>query len=150
MVQKSDFRRVDEYIWELPQDFRDDMRVPARLFGDAELFDAAFRDRTVEQLINTSTLPGLVKYALAMPDFHQGYGFPIGGVAAMRLDTGVISPGGVGYDVNCGKGAHACLRAGTGRAGDAGREVGAEAGPGTAGGPGPHGGGRLFARGRPQ
>ena len=102
MVQKSDFRRVDEYIWELPQDFRDDMRVPARLFGDAELFDAAFRDRTVEQLINTSTLPGLVKYALAMPDFHQGYGFPIGGVAAMRLDTGVISPGGVGYDVNCG------------------------------------------------
>ncbi len=102
MVQKSDFRRVDEYVWELPQDFRDDMRVPARLFGDAELLDAAFRDRTVEQLINTSTLPGLVKYALAMPDFHQGYGFPIGGVAAMRLDTGVISPGGVGYDVNCG------------------------------------------------
>jgi len=102
MVQKSDFRRVDEYIWELPQDFRDDMRVPARLFGDAELFDAAFRDRTVEQLINTSTLPGLVKYAMVMPDFHQGYGFPIGGVAAMRLDTGVISPGGVGYDVNCG------------------------------------------------
>lgn len=102
MAQKSDFRQVDEYVWELPQDFRDDMRVPARLFGDAELFDAAFRDRTVEQLINTSTLPGLVKYVLAMPDFHQGYGFPIGGVAAMRLDTGVISPGGVGYDVNCG------------------------------------------------
>ncbi len=102
MVQKSDFRRVDEYIWELPKDFRDDMRVPARLFGDAELFDAAFRDRTVEQLINTTTLPGIVKHAMAMPDFHQGYGFPIGGVAAMRMDTGVISPGGVGYDINCG------------------------------------------------
>jgi len=93
---------VDEYIWELPQDFRDDMRVPAQLFGDTELFDAAFRDRTVQQLINTTTLPGIVKHAMAMPDFHQGYGFPIGGVAAMRLDTGVISPGGVGYDINCG------------------------------------------------
>ena len=102
MAQKSDFRRVDKYIWELPKDFRDDMRVPARLFGDAELFDAAFRDRTVEQLINTATLPGIVKQAMAMPDFHQGYGFPIGGVAAMRADTGVISPGGVGYDINCG------------------------------------------------
>jgi len=102
MAQKKDFRRVDKYIWELSKDFRDDMHVPARLFGDAELFDAAFRDRTVEQLINTSTLPGIVKYAMAMPDFHQGYGFPIGGVAAMRRDTGVISPGGVGYDINCG------------------------------------------------
>jgi tRNA-splicing ligase RtcB len=102
MAQKKDFQRVSEYIWELPQDFRDDMRVPARLFGDAELFDAAFQDRTVEQLVNTATLPGLVKYVMAMPDFHQGYGFPIGGVAAMRRDTGVISPGGVGYDINCG------------------------------------------------
>ncbi len=102
MVQKRDFQQVDKYIWELSKDFRDDMRVPAQLFGDAELFDAAFRDRTVEQLVNTATLPGIVKYAMAMPDFHQGYGFPIGGVAAMRTDTGVISPGGVGYDINCG------------------------------------------------
>jgi tRNA-splicing ligase RtcB len=102
MVQKRDFQQVDEYIWELPQEFRDDMRVPARLFGDSELFDAAFRDRSVEQLMNTATLPGIVKYALAMPDFHQGYGFPIGGVAAIRADSGVISPGGVGYDINCG------------------------------------------------
>ncbi len=102
MAQKKDFRQVDKYIWELPKDFRDDMRVPARLFGDADLFDAAFRDRTVQQLINITTLPGIVKYGMAMPDFHQGYGFPIGGVAAMRMDTGVISPGGVGYDINCG------------------------------------------------
>jgi tRNA-splicing ligase RtcB len=102
MAEKKDFKRVDECIWELPRDFRDDMRVPARLFGDDELFDAAFRDRTVEQLVNTATLPGIVEYAMAMPDFHQGYGFPIGGVAAMRTDTGVISPGGVGYDINCG------------------------------------------------
>jgi tRNA-splicing ligase RtcB len=102
MAEKKDFRQVEEHIWELPRDFRKDMRVPARLFGDAELFDAAFRDRTVEQLVNTATLPGIVKCAMAMPDFHQGYGFPIGGVAAMRVDDGVISPGGVGYDINCG------------------------------------------------
>ena len=102
MVQKRDFRRIDKYTWELPKDVRGDMRVPARLFADAELFDAAFRDRTVEQLTNTTTLPGIVKYAMALPDFHQGYGFPIGGVAAMRADSGVISPGGVGYDINCG------------------------------------------------
>jgi tRNA-splicing ligase RtcB len=102
MAEKKDFKRVEKYIWELPEDFRDDMRVPARLFGDAELFDAAFGDRTVEQLTNTATLPGIVEYAMAMPDFHQGYGFPIGGVAAMRMDGGVISPGGVGYDINCG------------------------------------------------
>jgi tRNA-splicing ligase RtcB len=102
MTEKRDFKRVDKFIWELPQSFRDDMRVPARLFGDAELFQAAFRDRTVEQLTNAATLPGIVKCAMAMPDFHQGYGFPIGGVAAMRVDDGVISPGAVGYDVNCG------------------------------------------------
>jgi len=102
MTTKTDFRRVDALTWELPESHRSDMRVPARIFADAELFDAAFRDRTVEQLINTATLPGIVKYAMAMPDMHQGYGFPIGGVAAMDPDTGVISPGGVGYDINCG------------------------------------------------
>ncbi len=102
MTQKSGFQQAGDYIWELPKDFRRDMRVPARLFADTELFNAALRDRSVEQLIDTATLPGIVKYAMAMPDFHQGYGFPIGGVAAMRADTGVISPGGVGYDINCG------------------------------------------------
>jgi tRNA-splicing ligase RtcB len=102
MVQKQDLQRVNEYIWELPRAFRDDMRVPVRLFGDAELVEAAFDDRTMEQLINTSTLPGIVGYAMAMPDFHQGYGFPIGGVAGIRADEGVISPGGVGFDINCG------------------------------------------------
>jgi tRNA-splicing ligase RtcB len=102
MMKKSDFQKVDRYTWELPKGARADMRVPARVFGDEELFDAAFRDRTVEQLVNVSTLPGIVGAAMAMPDFHQGYGFPIGGVAAMRADGGVISPGGVGYDINCG------------------------------------------------
>jgi tRNA-splicing ligase RtcB len=102
MASKSDFQRIDKYTWELPQGHRHDMRVPVRIFADAELFDAAFRDRTVEQLINTATLPGIVKYAMALPDMHQGYGFPIGGVAGIDPDSGVISPGGVGYDINCG------------------------------------------------
>ncbi len=101
MVEKKDFRRVDKFIWELPKETRPDMRVPARIFASAEMLDSAFRDRTVEQLINTATLPGILKYAMAMPDFHEGYGFPIGGVAAMDAKTGVISPGGVGYDINC-------------------------------------------------
>lgn len=101
MVEKKDFRRVDKFIWELPKETRPDMRVPARIFASAEMLDSAFRDRTVEQLINTATLPGVLKYAMAMPDFHEGYGFPIGGVAAMDVKTGVISPGGVGYDINC-------------------------------------------------
>jgi tRNA-splicing ligase RtcB len=102
MVQRRDFRRVDKYLWEIPADTRSDMRVPARLFADAELMDAAFEDRSMEQLTNIATLPGIVKFAAAMPDFHQGYGFPIGGVAAMDGRSGVISPGGVGYDINCG------------------------------------------------
>ena len=102
MVAKQDFQKVERFIWELPKHTRDDMRVPARLFADPRLFDAAFRDRSVEQLVNTTSLPGIVKWALAMPDFHQGYGFPIGGVVATKASTGVISPGGVGYDINCG------------------------------------------------
>lgn len=102
MVAKKDFRRVDKFIWELPKETRSDMRVPARLFASGEMLDSAFRDRTVEQLVNMATLPGILKYAMAMPDFHEGYGFPIGGVAAMDVKTGVISPGGVGYDINCG------------------------------------------------
>ncbi len=102
MTGKQDFQRVDRFTWELPKDHREDMRVPVRLYADSELFDAAFGDRTVEQLINTSTLPGIMKYAMALPDMHQGYGFPIGGVAGIDAESGVISPGGVGYDINCG------------------------------------------------
>ncbi len=102
MTKKTDFRQVEPYVWELPKEHRPDMRVPARLFADEEMLEDAFRDKTADQLANTATLPGIVKYALAMPDFHQGYGFPIGGVAAMRRADGVISPGGVGYDINCG------------------------------------------------
>jgi tRNA-splicing ligase RtcB len=101
-MNKRDFTRVDNYVWEVPKGFREDMRVPARLYASEQLFEEALRDRSLEQLVNTATLPGIVKHALAMPDIHQGYGFPIGGVVATELPHGVISPGGVGYDINCG------------------------------------------------
>ncbi len=78
------------------------MRVPARVFADEALFEAIARDGSLEQATNVATLPGIVEAALAMPDAHQGYGFPVGGVAAMELPDGVVSPGGVGYDINCG------------------------------------------------
>jgi tRNA-splicing ligase RtcB len=78
------------------------MRVAARVFADEELFEAIERDGSLEQLENVATLPGIVGAAIAMPDAHQGYGFPVGGVAAMELPDGVVSPGGVGYDINCG------------------------------------------------
>jgi len=102
MPTRSDFVQLSQHVWEIPCSFRDDMRAPARLYADEALLDDALDDRSVEQLVNTATLPGIVKYAIAMPDIHQGYGFPIGGVVATRLPEGVISPGGVGYDINCG------------------------------------------------
>ena len=94
--------RLDETLWEIPAEARPDMRVPARVFADRELLEAIVADRSLEQLQNVATLPGIVEAALAMPDIHQGYGFPVGGVAAMELPDGVVSPGGVGYDINCG------------------------------------------------
>jgi len=98
----SELVRVDETCWEIPAEARPDMRVPARVFADRELLDAIVGDQSLEQLQNVATLPGIVGAALAMPDIHQGYGFPVGGVAAMELPDGVVSPGGVGYDINCG------------------------------------------------
>ncbi len=102
MVSKSDLIRLGPYLYEIPQTYRADMRVPARFYANHELLDKALQDRSLEQLVNTATLPGVVKWALAMPDIHQGYGFPIGGVVATKLPNGIISPGGVGYDINCG------------------------------------------------
>jgi tRNA-splicing ligase RtcB (3'-phosphate/5'-hydroxy nucleic acid ligase) len=95
-------RQLDETLWEIPADARPDMRVPARIFADRELLEAIRSDRSLEQLQNVATLPGIVEAALAMPDIHQGYGFPVGGVAATEVPDGVVSPGGVGYDINCG------------------------------------------------
>ncbi len=101
-MNKQDFTRVSEYVWEIPRTYRDDMQVSARLYASERLLENALGDRSLEQLVNTATLPGLVRYTLAMPDIHQGYGFPIGGVVASRTSGGIISPGGVGYDINCG------------------------------------------------
>jgi tRNA-splicing ligase RtcB (3'-phosphate/5'-hydroxy nucleic acid ligase) len=96
------FHPVDEVVWELPAAARADMRVPARVFADRELIGQIAADRSLEQLQNVATLPGITGAALAMPDIHQGYGFPVGGVAATEAPDGVVSPGGVGYDINCG------------------------------------------------
>jgi tRNA-splicing ligase RtcB len=98
----SELRRIDETLWEIPQSARADMRVPARVFADDEILHEIERDQSLEQLQNVATLPGIVGAALAMPDIHQGYGFPVGGLAATAMPDGVVSPGGVGYDINCG------------------------------------------------
>jgi tRNA-splicing ligase RtcB len=94
--------RIDETTWEIPASARSDMRVPARIFADEAILDEIADDQSLEQLQNVSTLPGIVGAAIAMPDIHQGYGFPVGGIAATELPDGVVSPGGVGYDINCG------------------------------------------------
>ncbi len=94
--------RVDENIWEIPKGFKPYMRVPARIFADESLLAKMKEDRTLIQASNVASLPGLYKYSIALPDAHEGYGFPIGGVAAVDSNEGVISPGGVGYDINCG------------------------------------------------
>jgi tRNA-splicing ligase RtcB len=102
MVHLDNLERLDEYLWEIPKSYRYDMRVPARIYASRKLLKQALTDKSVEQLINATTLPGIEGYAIAMPDVHQGYGFPVGGVAATRLPDGVISPGAIGYDINCG------------------------------------------------
>ncbi|HVT44658.1 MAG TPA: RtcB family protein [Thermoanaerobaculia bacterium] len=102
MVNRSDLQKIDDQTWEIPQSYRPDMRVPARLYTSERMLDSILADRSLEQLVNVATLPGIQRHALAMPDVHEGYGFPIGGVAAFDLEDGVISPGGIGYDINCG------------------------------------------------
>lgn len=93
---------IREDVWEVPQTFRDYMRAPARIYAAEALLEKMRRDLTLQQTITVASLPGIQKYSLVMPDGHQGYGFPIGGVAATDFEEGVVSPGGVGYDINCG------------------------------------------------
>jgi tRNA-splicing ligase RtcB len=96
-------RKISDFLWELPRGYVDGMRAPGRVFASDELFARAREDRAVDQVANVATLPGIAGYALAMPDIHWGYGFPIGGVAATDVARGgVISPGGVGFDIGCG------------------------------------------------
>ena len=102
MVDLKSLQRISDYEWEIPKTFRHDMRVPVRVFASRRLLENALGDKSIEQAVNAATLPGLVGRVVVMPDVHQGYGFPIGGVAATRYPEGVISPGGIGYDINCG------------------------------------------------
>ena len=95
-------KKIREDVWEVPQSYKDYMRVPARIYAAEGLLAKIKGDLTLQQTINVASLPGIEKYSLVMPDGHQGYGFPIGGVAATDFEEGVISPGGVGYDINCG------------------------------------------------
>ncbi len=102
MIWAGKIKQIDDVRWEIPQDFRRGMRVPARIYADAEMLNDMGKDLTLEQAVNVTFLQGIYKYSITLPDGHQGYGFPIGGVAATDAETGVISPGGVGYDINCG------------------------------------------------
>ncbi len=95
-----ELNRIGDALWEVPP--HGAMRVPARLVASEDLLRQAHADNALQQLVNVACLPGIVTAALAMPDIHWGYGFPIGGVAAFDAEEGIVSPGGVGYDINCG------------------------------------------------
>src|SRR3989304_2484929 len=101
MAVPASIKKISDTIWEIPTSYKEGMRVPARIYATEELLKA-MDDGVFDQITNVATLPGLVKYAYCMPDAHWGYGFPIGGVAPVDTKTGVISPGGIGFDVNCG------------------------------------------------
>jgi tRNA-splicing ligase RtcB len=94
--------RIDDYRWEIPQSYKAGMRVPGLIYTDEGMLSHIKEEQALEQVANVAFLPGIVSRSLAMPDIHWGYGFPIGGVAATRVSDGVISPGGVGFDINCG------------------------------------------------
>lgn len=102
MISIQELIRISPYEWEIPQTYRKDMRVPVRILATRSLLEKVMQDKSLEQAVNAATLPGLVGRVVVMPDMHQGYGFPIGGVAATRLPDGVVSPGAIGYDINCG------------------------------------------------
>lgn len=102
MIRIQDLIKISDHEWEIPQSYRKDMRVPVRIFATQELLEQVMDDKSLEQAVNATTLPGLVGHVVVMPDMHQGYGFPIGGVAATKFPQGVVSPGAIGYDINCG------------------------------------------------
>ena len=102
MLSQTNFIKIADFLWEIPKSFRQDMRVPVRTYVTEKMLKDCFKDRSLEQLVNVSTLPGIQRYGLAMPDMHEGYSSPIGGVAAIRISDGIISPGMCGYDINCG------------------------------------------------
>ena len=99
--KKPEFRKISDVIWEIPTSFKQGMRVPARIYATKKLLEEMDL-HVYDQITNVATLPGIINHALCMPDGHSGYGFPIGGVAAFDTETGIISPGGIGFDINCG------------------------------------------------
>ena len=92
MLQKKNLTKINNYLWEIPKSFRKDMRVPARIYVDEKMLDSVFKDKSLEQLVNLTALPGIEKYSLVMPDVHEGYGSPIGGVdrKSTRLNSSHI------------------------------------------------------------
>ena len=98
----AQLEKIDDYRWRIPQDKRRGMRTDVRVYASKPILDKIAKDASLEQAANVATLPGIVGSSLAMPDIHQGYGFPIGGVCATDMSSGVVSPGGVGFDINCG------------------------------------------------
>ncbi len=99
--RKPEFRKISDVIWEIPTTFKKEMRVPARIYATRKLLDEMDL-QVFDQVTNVATLPGIINHAFCMPDGHSGYGFPIGGVAAFDTEKGIISPGGIGFDINCG------------------------------------------------
>ncbi len=95
-------KKIDDYRWEIPTSYKQGMSVPGLIFASESMLSHIWQEQVFQQVANVAFLPGIVRYSLAMPDIHWGYGFPIGGVAATRVKDGVVSPGGVGFDINCG------------------------------------------------
>jgi tRNA-splicing ligase RtcB len=101
MTPPPQLRKISDTVWELPVTYREGMRVPVRIIASESLL-AGMEAGVFEQAANVACLPGILNYSWCMPDGHWGYGFPIGGVAAFDPENGVISPGGIGFDINCG------------------------------------------------
>ena len=99
---KEIINKIDDYRWEIPKSYKQGMRVPGLIFASESMLNHIWEEQVFQQVANVAFLPGIVGRSLAMPDIHWGYGFPIGGVAATRIKDGVVSPGGVGFDINCG------------------------------------------------
>ena len=100
--ERIPLQRVDTNRWRIPRQYNTEMHVPGMIYADDELIAQIQEDNALQQVANVATLPGIVGYSLAMPDIHWGYGFPVGGVAATSAENGVVSPGGIGFDINCG------------------------------------------------
>ncbi|MFL5589112.1 MAG: RtcB family protein [Ktedonobacteraceae bacterium] len=100
--ERIPLQRVDTNRWCIPKQYNAEMHVPGMIYADDELIEQIQEDNALQQVANVATLPGIVGYSLAMPDIHWGYGFPVGGVAATSAENGVVSPGGIGFDINCG------------------------------------------------